>query len=170
PLKALLEVAHDRVPIAAAHAHGHIEVARDTVVSYEVEGGQDAHISHIPQADVASIRCIEEQLAHTGEAVLEIGRADHYHTVYLLVLKEAASYNACHQCGCQPTDIAWLESVALCLVEVDLDLYLRHIHLGLCAHICNPVDLRYSLPHLLSHRAEAVELVAVDPDNDIVAR
>ena len=155
--------------IAPTHVKANVDATRDSFMMDHVLGRQDAHVGYIPQAHVAAVGRVEEQIADTGQALARFGRAPYHHIEHLLSLKEATSCNACYQCGCQPAHIARFKSIALGLGEVHLDLHLRHVNLEFRVHISGTVDLREGSPHLLGLAMQDAQIGAEDADNDIIA-
>src|SRR5207253_5513805 len=102
----------------------YVDATRDGFMLYDVRGRCDAHGGHIPQAHLAATGRVDEKITDTGQVLARLGRASHYHLEHLLILEEATCFNASHQDGRRPTDIAWCESIALGLGQIHRDVHL----------------------------------------------
>ena len=91
-----------------------------------------------------------------GQASTRIWGAPYHYVVDLPISVNVADFSACYKCRDHPTDIARFESIAKGLVEVHLDLYVRHVLLEFRVHISSAVDLSEGLPHLLCLGAKDV--------------
>src|SRR5689334_9178354 len=98
-LEALFHIAQYGTTITSTHIETYINAARDSIVSYQVGSRQDAHIGHVPQAHLAAVGCVDEQVANTGQAVARLGRAQHHYIVHFLVPVYVAALNARYKCG-----------------------------------------------------------------------
>src|SRR6266496_5119518 len=106
----------------------------------EVRGRHDAHVGHIPQAHLAAVGRIDEQITDTAQTVARLWRTPHDHLEHLLLLEETPGFNAGYQRRCRPADITRFESIALSLGKVHLDIHLWLFDLQLRMHINGTVD------------------------------
>src|SRR5262249_13110564 len=97
--EALFDIVCHSLGIAPAHVEAHVDATRDGLLTYDVRARRDADRGSIPEAHGAAVRRVDEQITDTAQALARLGRTPHYHLEHLLILEEAAGFNACHQGG-----------------------------------------------------------------------
>ena len=161
-----LHVAGDRAEIAAPDIRLHVDSTGARLALDDIWRRPNANIGYFSQPNALPGRRVDQHLADRVHAVAGFRRRPHLHVVGAAAEEDVADLLSGHEGRGGTPDIARLQTVALCFLQLHRHLNVRYFDHQLLVQVDEIRDISERRANLLRLVPENVEIRAEDADDD----